>query len=135
MSLAKKRTHGLTACSSVSRSGNAAQQKRQKSCGGMCSKPMCDGCRTFYGWVSPEISLHLEKHFAWHLHCETTRRSPPYARGQSVQYKGKDCRFQRYRSDKKKGRSNWCVLSEKKKSAGGQTKVHWGVRECEVRVL
>ena len=132
MALLKKRTHGLSACAAVSRSGNTARQLRHKSCGGMCPKPECDGCRNCYGWVSPEVSLHIENHIAWHLRCEAARRSPPYQAGQSVRYKGTDCRFQRYRTHR--GRSNWCVVSEKKKKADGSAVVHPAVREAEITV-
>ena len=101
----RARTKGAEACARQSRGGTAP--KRLKMCTDLCPKEDCGGCRASFGWVSPRVALELEKHFAAHDAAELKRRTPPYAKGLAVTYKGTACRFQRYHT----GSSQHCIVA------------------------
>jgi hypothetical protein len=130
MATTTKRARGLVAVARASRGGgDDGAPARKKYCSNLCKKPAgtCCGCRSSFGWVSPETALYMENYIGWHVGVETERRAPPYEPGQTVVLNGTECTFVRYRS--RKSSSMWCAVKEKN---GGC--VHAAVKERQLSV-
>jgi len=128
------RKRGLAAVARTSRGGgdgdDDGEPTKKKYCSNLCSKEAgtCHGCRSSFGWLSPEAALYMEQYMVWHTRVETERRYPPFAPGQTVMRNGTECTFLRYRTNR--GRSHWCAVKEKT----GVGTVHVAVKQKELSV-
>ena len=105
-------------------------EKRIKTCTLMCPKPagQCDGCQASFGHLDIQTRDWLEDYFVWWTKVERLRRHPPYEKGQSVVFEGRQCRFHRAHSSADEGHKVVKIYDEE------QCRFHCRVREDALSV-